>query len=294
MKTKAETIRPVTLATFRFAAFKVTLKRIGWHMLLVICLLASFFPMIWMISSAFKQPEQLFSQFLNPIPNPFSLDNFVHVWTSVPMWRYMLNSFFVATVVTAFQLFTSVLAAYAFTQFSFQGKQVLFYLVVASILVPIQVIMLPNYILLSRFGLVDTYTGLILPQLANGMGIFLLRQAFRSVPKSLLEAARVEGAGDWQRLWLILFPAVRPTVVALGVMFFINTWNEYLWPLLMIKKDELLTVPLALQLFVSAEGGTSWGPMMAVATLASLPPLMAFFIVQRQIISSFLHTGVKG
>ncbi len=293
MKTKAAAIRTVNRIPMRVAVAGVWQKG-GWHVWLLVSLLLSFFPMLWMISTAFKQPEQLFSQFLNPIPQPFSMDNFVHVWTSVPMWRYMLNSFFVAAVVTAFQLFTSVLVAYAFTQFTLPRRQVLFFLAVASILVPIQVIMLPNYIFLSRFGLVDTYIGLILPQLANGMGIFLLRQAFRSVPKSLLEAARVDGAGDWQRLWSILFPAVRPTVVALGVMFFINTWNEYLWPLLMIRKDELLTVPLALQLFVSAEGGTSWGPMMAVATLASLPPLVAFLMVQRHIIRSFLHTGVKG
>ncbi|MEK3889066.1 carbohydrate ABC transporter permease [Bacillus sp. FSL K6-3431] len=265
-----------------------------WHILLVICLVASFFPMIWMISTAFKQPDQLFSDFLNPIPEPAVFSNFVHAWTSVPLGRYLANSFFVSITVTAFQLFTSVLAAYAFTQYEFKGKNMLFYLAVASMLVPIQVTMLPNYIMMSEANLVNTYAGLILPQLANGMGIFLLRQAFRSVPKSLMESARVEGARDWKRLWLILFPAVKPTVISLGILFFINTWNEYLWPLLMITNEDMRTIPLALQMFISAEGGTSWGPMMAVAVLASLPPIVAFLLVQKHVISSFMHSGVKG
>lgn len=265
-----------------------------WHILLGICLLLSFFPLIWMVSTAFKQADQIFSEFLNPVPDPFTLQNFIHVLNSVPLLQYLFNSLLVAAVVTFFQLFTSLLAAYAFTQFAFWGRNFLFYLVVASILVPIQVTMLPNYLLIGKMGWLNTYAGLIAPQLANGMGVFLLRQTFRSVPKSLLEAAKVDGAGDWQRLWRILFPSVRPTVMALGVLFFINVWNEYFWPLLVINDKQMLTVPLALQLFINGEGGTSWGPMMAVATFASLPPLLAFVIVQKQIVSSFLETGVKG
>lgn len=266
----------------------------AWHVLLLVSVAMSLFPLLWMVSTAFKQPEQIFDDYANPVPLPPSWDNFVHVLTGVPLLRFFFNSFVVAIVVTAFQLVSSVLAAYAFTQFRFWGRNFLFYLVVASMLIPVLVTMLPNYLLISDMGLLNTYTGLILPQLANGMGVFLLRQAFRSVPPGLLEAARVDGASDWQRLWGVVFPAVRPTVVALGILFFINVWNEYFWPLLVINDEGMLTVPLALQLFINAEGGSSWGPMMAVATLASLPPLLAFLFVQKHIMSSFLHTGVKG
>ncbi len=249
--------------------------------------------MLWMASIAFKKSDQIFSNILNPLPLPFTVESFVHVWSTVPILQYLGNSFLVSGIVTIIQLFTSLLAAYAFTQFQFKGREFLFYLVVASILIPIQVTMLPNYLFLSDLGLVNTYAGLILPQLANGLGVFLLRQSFRSIPKSLLESARVDGAGDWRRLWQIMFPAVKPSVIALGILFFITTWNEYLWPLLIIKDETMLTIPLAMQLFISTEGGTSWGAMMAMALLASLPPLIAYLLLQKHIISSFLHSGVK-
>ncbi|WP_078392619.1 carbohydrate ABC transporter permease [Shouchella patagoniensis] len=265
----------------------------GWHLLLIVCLLLSFFPMLTMTVTAFLETGQLFSGGIQLIPFPPTIEHFTHVFEAVPILQYMGNSFFIATVVTVVQLFTSILAAYGFTQFTFRGREFLFYLVVASILIPIQVTMLPNYILLSDFGLVNTYAGLILPQIANGIGIFLLRQSFKSIPASLIESARVDGAGDWRRLWRILFPSVKPSVIALGILFFITTWNEYLWPLLMINDQQLMTMPLALQEFISAEGGTSWGPMMAVAFLASVPPLAVYLLLQRHIMSSFLHTGVK-
>lgn len=266
----------------------------AWHILLVVAVLFSFFPFIWMLSTAFKEPSQIFSEFLNPIPHPLTLKNYLYAMNSVPLLRYLFNSLFVATVVTIIQLFTSLLAAYAFTQFEFKGRSLLFYLIIASMFVPFQATMLPNYLLISKFGWLNTYAGLIAPQLASGMGVFLLRQTFRSIPKSLLESARVEGAGDWQRLWKIIFPSVRPTVIALGILLFINVWNEYFWPLLVINNKGMLTLPLALQLFINAEGGTSWGPMMAVATLTSLPPFIAFLLVQKQVISSFINSGVKG
>lgn len=265
----------------------------GWHLLLVAALVLSFFPLIWMISTSLKQTDQIFSSFLNPIPMPVTLEHYAHVMESAPMLRYFFNSFFVAAVVTLFQVLTSILAAYALTQFKFWGRNVLFYVIIASMLIPVLVTMLPNYIMLSKWGLLNSYSAIILPQLANGMGVFFLRQSFRTIPKALLESAEVEGANDWKRLWLIVVPAVRPMIVAIGIIFFINVWNEYFWPLIVINDESMYTIPLALQLFINAEGGTSWGPMMAVATLASIPPLVAFFVVQKHIISSFLSTGVK-
>ncbi|GIP36665.1 carbohydrate ABC transporter permease [Paenibacillus sp. J2TS4] len=265
----------------------------GWHLLLVISLLLSFFPLVWMVSTSLKETGQIFSDFLNPIPLPVTFEHFIHAIVTTPMSRFFFNSFFVAVVVTLFQLFTSILAAYALTQFRFWGRQSLFYIIVASMLIPVLVTMLPNYLLLSKWGLLNSYAAIILPQLANGMGVFFLRQSFRTIPKALLESAQVEGASDWQRLWLIVVPAVRPMIVAIGIIFFINVWNEYFWPLMIINDEKMFTIPLALQLFINSEGGTSWGPMMAVATLASIPPVLAYLVVQKHIISSFLSTGVK-
>ena len=237
----------------------------GWHILLFVALILSFFPLVWMVSTALKETDQIFSSFLNPIPMPVTFEHFQHVMDSAPMLRFFFNSFFVAFVVTLFQVLTSILAAYALTQFKFWGRDVLFYLIIASMLIPVLVTMLPNYILLSKWGLLDTYSAIILPQLANGMGVFFLRQSFRTIPKALLESAQVEGANDWQRLWLIVVPAVRPMIVAIGIIFFINVWNEYFWPLIVINDEN---------------------------TLASIPPVIAFLAVQKHIISSFLSTGV--
>ncbi|GIP39727.1 ABC transporter permease [Paenibacillus sp. J31TS4] len=264
-----------------------------WQLLLLLSLLLSFFPLVWMVSTALKQTDQIFSDFLNPIPLPVTLEHFIHAFNSSPLHRFFLNSFVVATSVTAFQVLTSIFAAYALTQFVFKGRQALFYVIVASMLIPVLVTMLPNYLLLSKWGLLNTYFAVILPQLASGMGIFFLRQSFRTIPKALLESAEVEGATDWQKMWLIVVPAVRPMIVAIGIILFINVWNEYFWPLMVINKQNMFTIPLALQLFINSEGGTSWGPMMAVATLASIPPIVAFLLVQKHIISSFLSTGVK-
>lgn len=264
-----------------------------WHVFLGIILFLSYFPLVWMISTSLKGNDQILSGLINPIPTPATLTHYFYVITSVPMLRFLFNSFVVAIVVSLFQVFTSIFAAYAFTQFKFWGRNVLFYLIIASMLIPVLVTMLPNYLLLSDWGLLNTYTGLILPQIANGMGVFFLRQSFRTIPKALLESAQVEGATDWQRLWKIVVPATRPMIVTIGIIFFINVWNEYFWPLIMIDKQEMYTVPLALQLFINAEGGSSWGPMMAIATVASIPPIIAFLFLQRYIISSFLTTGVK-
>lgn len=266
----------------------------GWSVVLWLSVLCSFFPLIWMFSTAFKQQDQIFGEFLNPIPHPFTFQNVMYVIDSMPLFRYMMNSLLFAGSVTVFQLFTGILAAYAFTRFDFKGREFLFYVTVASMLIPFQATMLPNYLLISKLGWVNTYAGLIVPQLASGMGIFLLRQTFRSIPLSLYESAKVGGAGDWQILWKIAVPVVRPTILALGILIFINVWNEYLWPLLVINDKSMYTIPLAIQLFTNAEGGTSWGPMMAIATLASLPPLIAFILINRQIMNSFMATGMKG
>jgi sn-glycerol 3-phosphate transport system permease protein len=264
-----------------------------WHLLLIFALILSFYPLVWMVSTSLKETKQIFGDFLNPIPMPPTLEHYIHASVSTPMHRFFFNSLIVAVTVTLFQVLTSILAAFALTQYRFPGRELVFYLIVASMLIPVLVTMLPNYLLLSNWKLLNTRTAIILPQLANGMGVFFLRQSFRTIPKALLESAEVEGANDWQRLWLIMVPAVRPMIVAIGIVFMINVWNEYFWPLMVINDREMFTIPLALQLFINNEGGTSWGPMMAVATMASVPPIVAFLAMQKQIISSFLNAGVK-
>lgn len=269
-------------------------KALGHHALLAVACLAALAPIAWMVGTAFKLPDEIFTRSVSPLPERPTWQHFLYVWQRVPLGRYLLNSLLVAVLVTAVQLTTAILAAYGFTQFRFPGRDPLFYGVVASMLVPVQVTMLPNYLLVAGLGWLDSFPGLMAPHLAEAMSIFLLRQAFRSVPASLIEAARLEGASHLQVIGRVFLPNLRPTLIALGILIFINTWNEYLWPLLIIKDKAMYTIPIALQLFVNEEGGVSWGPMMAAATLAALPPLLAYWVAQRYVVQTFLSSGIKG
>ena len=153
---------------------------------------------------------------------------------------------------------------------------------------------MPNYLLMSKLGLLNSHWGVILPQLVDGMGIFLMRQTMRGIPKPLLEAAILENANPLQIMYKVVLPLIRPSAIAVGIFFFINSWNEYFWPLLILQDKNMYTLPLALQMFISAEGGSEWGIAMAVAMLTSLLPLILYFISQRFILNTFMQSGVKG
>ncbi|MGB9662718.1 MAG: carbohydrate ABC transporter permease [Moorellaceae bacterium] len=269
--------------------------KIPWsHFFLLAVVLGSLLPLIWMLSTAWKTPEQVFQDSLNLWPHPATASNFAYVMRAVPLARYILNTLVIAALVTAAKMFTSVLAAYGFTQFTFRGRETLFYLCLLSLFVPFTVTMVPNYLFVSRMGWLNTYTGVALPQMADALGIFLLRQSIRSLPASLVEAARLDRVGHSRILRCVLLPLIRPSLIALSILFFINTWNEYFWPLLILNNKNMYTLPLALQVFTNIEGGTNWGAMMAAATLASLPPLLAYLLAQRYVIDTFVQSGLKG
>lgn len=160
--------------------------------------------------------------------------------------------------------------------------------------IPITVVIMPNYLLISKLGLLNSAWGVMLPQFADGMGIFLMRQTIRGIPRPLLEAGRLDNAGPLTILTRIVLPLIKSSVIAMGIVFFINSWNEYFWPLLVLQDKGAYTLPLALQMFISAEGGSEWGVAMAVAMLTSLPPLILYLACQRYIINTFMQSGVKG
>jgi len=252
------------------------------------------FPVLWMIGASLKTNVAISNDPLTPWPAQSTLENYRYVWTQVPFARYIVNTFFISIIVTVAKLGTSVLAAYAFSFFRFRGREVLFYALLLTAFVPFTATMIPNYLIVARLGLLSSVVGVALPQLADGLGIFLLRQTFRSVPLSFYEAARLERIGPLRILWHVLLPLVRPSLVALAILFFINTWNEYFWPFLILKEKNSYTLPIALQMFTNLEGGTNWGAMMAASTLTSLLPLLAYTLAQREIIETFMQSGVKG
>lgn len=265
-----------------------------WHIPIWVVLAGLFLPLVWMAMTALKTPDQIFSGSLNPLPYPPTLRNFLYVIHSLPFLHYTWNTFLVAFCVTGAKLATSVLAAYGFTQFQFRGREALFNVCLLTVFVPFAVTMMPNYLFVAGMGWLNTYFGAIVPNMADALGIFLMRQALRSVPASLVEAARLDGAGHWRILSRILLPAIRPSLVALGILFFINSWNEYFWPMLVLNEKTMYTLPVALQTFTNVEGGSDWGAMMAAATLTSLPPLVAYLVTQRYVVDSFVQSGIKG
>lgn len=268
--------------------------RIGVHVVLVLAVVVTFIPILWMLGVSFKPRQEVFSDPLVPFPLMPTWENYRYVFETTRVGRQFVNSVIFAGGVTLGQVLIAIPAAYAFARFRFRGTGVLFALLLLTFPIPFVVFYVPNYLLLSRFDLLNTYAGLILPQVASAYGVFLLRQHFKAFPKDVLDAARMDGANDWSILWTILVPANRAAIVALGVFVFITTWNEYVWPLLVASNPNMHILTVGLANLASGEGGTRWGAIMAAAAIATLPALLAYLFVRRHILAVVLEGAVKG
>jgi len=270
-------------------------ERRAWaHLVLLGACVAMVFPMLWMLVTAWKSPAEIYSSGFRPWPTHPTLENFTRVMRDVPMGRFFLNSVVVAAGITLARLLTSILAAYAFARFAFWGREVLFYLFVATMLVPFQVIMIPIYLTITTLDWLNTYQGLIVPHIASGFGVFLLRQHFKTFPVDFTDAARIDGATQWQTLWKVVVPSNTTAIWSLAVLFFIDAWNLYLWPLLVATERPMQTLPVGIQIFINPEGGTQWGPLMASATLAIVPSILLYVFAQRHILESAVSSGIRG
>ncbi|CUH96636.1 putative membrane protein [Propionispora sp. 2/2-37] len=269
-------------------------KEIRWHILLGYALFLSLMPIVFAISSSFKELSEAYSNVFSLIPQQPTLSNYFQVFSRLPLAQITTNTFLIAAAVTMFKLITGILAAYSFVYFDFKGKNALYFILISTIFVPFTVTMIPNYLTVSQLGFRNHIIGVILPQLSDATGIFLLRQAMRTIPRSLIEAARLDKAGSLKILGDIVLPLVKPAVVSTGIMFFINSWNEYVWPVLILKDKANYTLPLALQLFISSEGGTDFTIAMAVSVITMIIPLVLYLVFQRYIINTFTSSGIKG
>lgn len=265
------------------------LGKITAHLVVFGVALFSVFPVYWMFVSALRQPGSEFDVSLFPWPP--SLGNFQYVFDVLPVWTMLLNTLLFAAAVTISQLLTSLFAAYAFSQWSFIGKRILFAAFVATWLVPFQVIMIPNYVLLSERGWLDSLWGIVIPQLAGAYGVLMLRQHLMSFPTELLEAARLDGKGAWLTLWRVIVPNLQAPLTALALLLFVSAWNDYLWPLLVFRKADSV-IQVGVQGMMAAEGN-NWGPIMAASAIASLPLLLLFVIMQRRLVNAFVRSGLK-
>ncbi|MDQ0232161.1 carbohydrate ABC transporter permease [Metabacillus malikii] len=269
------------------------LLSIPWHFIFIGTVIILIFPVIFAVGTSFRPLEDAYNDVLNFIPLQPTLENYSIFFESLPVIKITLNTFIIASVVTLFKVVTSFLAAYAFVYFTFKGKELLYFVLLSTIFIPFTITMIPNYLVVSELGLVNSVWGVILPQLADAVGIFLIRQSMRSIPYSLIEVAHVDKIGHAHIMKDIVLPLVRPAVTASGIWFFITAWNEYVWPVLILKSTEQYTLPLALQMYISTEGGTNFTVAMAVSVITMLIPLTLYLLFQKYIIGTFTSSGIK-
>lgn len=263
------------------------------YILLSTVSLVMIFPFIWMVFTAFKGNQEVYVYPPTFFPQEFHWDNFSHVLETVPFVRFYFNSLLVTILITVSQVITSALAAYAFARLEFFGRDFLFILYLATLVIPNQVTMLPLFLLVSRLGWIDTYQALVIPFLANAFAVFFLRQFFAGLPRELEDAARVDGAGRLRILMQIILPLARPALATITLFIFLSEWDSYLWPLIVTNTQAMRTLPIGLRFFVE-ESGAQLNYMMAGALMAVIPIILLFFAAQRQFIEGIAMTGTKG
>ena len=234
----------------------------------------------------------MFSLPIQWIPDPLNWQSYVLAWQAQDFTRYFFNSGAVAITITLGNLILCSLAGYSLTKFHYRGRSLMFILILSTMMLPLEVTMVPLFLIIKELNWTNSYQGLIVPFLVDGFGVFLMRQFMLSIPKDLIDSARIDGASELRIFWMIVLPLCKPALVALAVFTFREAWDMYIWPLIIITKDSLRTLPLGISLFMSSYG-TSWDQLMAIAVLGTLPMILLFFFLQRAFIQGIAATGLK-
>lgn len=270
-------------------------QRVLMYLVLIAVAIVPLFPLYWLVISSFKTPQE-FSQ-IPPtwFPADPTLDQMTTALTAVPFAQSLLNSMIIAGGSTLSVIVTSVFAGYVFAKHSFRGRDALFWAIIATMFLPPVVTLVPLYSMVNAMGLADTYIGVMLPWLANAFGIFLMRQFIMGVPDELIEAARVDGAGEVRIVLQFVVPLIKPALVTLGVFMFVYAWNNFLWPVTLLKSEELYPVVLTVNRLMAYTMSFDFRNVVLAGTLvASLPTLIIFFVTQRVFVQGIASTGVKG
>jgi len=270
------------------------LGRIAAYTGLVLCVLLIGLPVYWMISGAFKTPQEVYAIPPTWIPLQPTLANFSKAWNSAPFERYYLNSFIVTIFGSGFEVFFAVTSAYAFAFLRFPGKPFIFLLLLAALMVPAQVTILPNYLTVARFGWINTYQGIIIPGASVAYGTFLLRQYYRTLPREIMDAAHVDGASHLRILWSVVAPLSKPAIVSFALLSIVAKWNEFLWPLIVTNTKDMRVLPIGIYWLMVEEGTIDWGVVMAGTLFVVLPVLFVFLYAQRYIVDGIAAGAVKG
>ena len=263
------------------------------QVLLALAAAVALIPVIWTVLSSLKTNDNIFAVPVQWLPTALHWNNYVNAFSGAPFGRYFLNSTILAGSVTATTIFFGAMAGYGFSKFRFPGRNLVFGLILSTFMIPFPVIMIPLFVLVRNFGWVNTYWGLIIPGALTGFAVFMMRQFIQALPDELFDAARIDGAREFRIFLTLVLPLARPALATLGILTFMDSWNNLLWPLIVIQSDDMDTIPLGLTKF-STLYSTNYVQMLAMAVIASLPVLVVFTIGRRQIINSLMLSGLKG
>jgi len=271
---------------------KVSVDKLLLYGIVIFFSLTFIFPFYWMFITAVQTNQDIARGGITLWPETWNWSNFVVAWNSTNFTQMFINSFFVATVVAIGQILTSALAGYAFARMKFVGKNLIFTILLATLVIPFQMLVIPIFIMFSKVNWIDTYQALIVPSLANAFGIFLFRQFFLSIPYEIEEAAFIDGANRWTILWRIMLPLARPAAVTLFLFTFIAEWNDLFKPLVFTQSESMRTVQMGLSVF-QEQFSTNYVLLMAAAVFVTLPVLIIFLIGQKQFIKGIATSGGK-
>ncbi|MEU4482531.1 carbohydrate ABC transporter permease [Micromonospora sp. NPDC023966] len=263
------------------------------YVVLLLGLLAVAGPFVWMALSSLKPEREIRDVPPTWWPETVTLDNFRGLFSRLDFPLYFFNSALVATLVMVGNLLFCSLVGYALAKLRYPGKRALFLAVLGMLMVPGMVTFVPQFVLVSNMGLTNTYAGLILPFLVGPFGVFLMRQFLQSIPDELIEAARVDGAGEFRIFWRVVLPLCRPALATLGILTFLASWNNFLWPLVVATTEDKYTLPVALALYSVGENERNYGLLLAGAVVVVLPVLLVFLVLQRHFLRGIATTGIK-
>ena len=261
------------------------------YILLLLGSVLMLFPFLWMIATSFKTGVDIYN--ISLIPHPFTIKNYVDVFKETKFFTWFFNSILVSSITTVSVLFFDSLVGYAFAKLYFKGKNLIFILILSTLMIPTEMLIVPWYMVVSKLNVLNSYIALLFPGLISAFGIFLMKQFFEAVPDDLLDAGRIDGLSEFGIYFRAALPLVKPAIAALGIFTFLGSWNSFLWPVIAVDSTEFYTVPVGLSLF-SSEASSRWDLIMAGASISTIPILIIFLFFQKQIIEGVHLAGLKG
>jgi sn-glycerol 3-phosphate transport system permease protein len=273
---------------------ELRLGRLAGHLGIVLLIVVIGLPMFWMATASIKSLQEIRTFPPVWLPTTPRWDNYPAAWKSAPFDRFFINSIVTTVLASGAKLINAVMCAYALAFLRFPGRNVVFMIILAALMIPVQVTILPNYLTLADLGWINTYQGIVVPEFGVAFGTFLLRQHFLTLPREVMDAARVDGAGHLRTMWSIALPLSRPILATLTLLTAVGRWNEYLWPLVVTSTKEMRTLPIGIAWMYDVEGNTQWGVVMAGVVLVILPVLLLFIWTQKHLVEGIASGAVKG